>query len=153
MNGLDKLHEELQKAISNFDTESNRHRELYRKLQTRLIVLTAGTTIVAGAGLVLTDGSDRTLQFTVLGLAAATTAFITWLEMLRVRKLLQHERKTNDALVDLQREINSYTSVRVLSEPEVAEYFQRMTAVLGTSSMQWGNIQDRQHVAKEKGVE
>ena len=153
MTSLDKLHEELQKSISNFSSESNRHKELYRKWQTRLIVLTAGTTIVAGAGLVLPDGSDRTIQFTVLCLATATTAITTWLEMRRVRELWQHERQTYYALVDLQREINFYSSVRTLNDTEVADYFQRMNAVLGASSMQWGRIQDKQQAGKSKDEE
>ena len=118
MSSLDKLNEELQKGISNFSEESTRHRELYRKWQTRLIVLTAGTAIIAGAGLMMPDGSDRTIQFGVLCLAAATTGIITWLEMRRVRELWQHERQTYYALVDLQREINFYSSVRTLASGE-----------------------------------
>jgi hypothetical protein len=108
---------------------------------------------VAGAGLVLPDSAGKPLQFSVLCLAAATTAITTWLEMRRARELWQHERQTYYALVDIQREINFYSSVRTFTEQEVADYFQRVTAILGSSSLQWGRIQENQQAGKQKGTE
>jgi hypothetical protein len=144
MNGIDKLLEMLNEDITSHDEQSTRHKKIYRVGQATVITLTAVTTMVAGAGLIFPN-RDNVLQFSVLSLTAATTAVAAWLEMRRVRELWQHEREMYYALIDIRREINFYNAHRQLTPAEVEAYFQRVSAVLGSSMHKWARILEKKN--------
>lgn len=135
-----KLLEVLDEDIKRFDAQSNRHKRLHRRVQTAVIALTAATTVVAGAGLVMPANSHSTVQFAVLVLAAATSAATSWAEGRRTRELWQHEREIFWALSDIRRELNFYNAWKELTPAEVEEYFKRASSVLGASMSKWTGI-------------
>ena len=59
MRGFEVLLESLEENIQRFDKESTKHKVLHRRFQSGVIALTALTTIVAGAGLILPVSSGR----------------------------------------------------------------------------------------------
>jgi hypothetical protein len=132
----------LDEDIERFNKESKRHKHLHRRAQTAIIVLTASTAIVAGAGLVIPD-AGHTVQFIVLCLASTTTAVASWSEMRRARELWHHERMVYYALKDIAREVEFYDRVRTLRPDEVEAYFQRAISILGTSTHKWSEIQEQ----------
>src|SRR5688500_3347899 len=120
--GAAKLLEVLDGAIKRIHDDSKRHKNTYRRVQTAIIVLTATTTAVAGAGLVLED-SRNIIQFAVLVLAAATTAVTSWGEMKRSRELWRHERQLYWSLSDIRREVDFHRHLKELTDDEVKKYF------------------------------
>ena len=143
MKALENINDILKNEIDRFDKESNKHKNIYRNTQVGIIVLMTCTTIAAGAGLVLTNMQSHMVQFVVLCLTASTTALTGWAEMRRARELWQHEREVFYALVDIRREIQFLSSHRILSDDDLVEYFQRISAVLSSSSQKWARIQEK----------
>ena len=143
MGGVDALLESLRKDITRFDGESAKHKILYRRCETLVIVLTALSSVVAGAGLVLPERTGPYAQFTVLLLTTTTAAISSWERMRRARELWQHEREVYYALLDVQREIEFVASNRPLTSEELEQYFRRIAAVLGSSSQKWARIQQK----------
>ncbi len=137
MDGINALRETFDREIHRLDAESSRHKQLHRRQRALIIILTAATSIVAGAGLILAESSGRTIQFCVLALAAVTAALTSWAESRHARELWQHEREIHYALVDLKREMDFRAAVRGLSETDLERYFNRLTGVLGSSTRKW----------------
>lgn len=145
MGALETLRESLNRDISRFDTESKKHKTLHRRCQVAVIGLTASTTIVAGAGLILPDSiaSAKGIQFAVLSLTAITAAVSAWAEMRRARELWQHEREVYYALIDIQREMDFVATKKALTQDELEGFFKRSAAVLGSSSLKWARIREK----------
>ncbi len=143
MKSIEKLREILEQDIRRFDKESQKHKRLYRRAQTAVIGLTATTAVVAGAGLILPEGSGRFVQFTVLTLASFTTAVTSWLEMRRARELWQHEREVYYALKDILREVDFYDAMGAMTPEKVEAYFRQAASILGSSSQKWARIQQK----------
>ncbi len=101
------------------------------------------TAVVAGAGLILPEGSERFVQFTVLTLASLTTAVTSWLEMRRARELWQHEREVYYALKDVLREVDFYEAMGAMTPEKVEAYFRQAASILGSSSQKWARIQQK----------
>ena len=141
--GTDKLLEVLDEAIGRIHDDSKRHKNNFRKVQTAIIILTATTTAVAGAGLVLPD-SRNVVQFVVLVLAATTTAVTSWGEMMRSRELWRHERQLYWSLSDIRREVDFLRHMKELTEDEVKKYFGQATSILGSSVEGWSGIAGQQ---------
>ena len=59
MRGFEVLLESLNEYIDHLDEKSTEHKLLHRRFQSGVIALTALTTIVAGAGLILPVSSGR----------------------------------------------------------------------------------------------
>jgi hypothetical protein len=146
VNGIESLRGSLKKDIDRFDVESKKHKRLYRLCQTAVIVVTATTTIVAGAGLILPESSGKAAQFSVLCLTTITAAVTAWAEMRRVRDLWQHEREVYYALIDIQRVMEFVAANRELTPLDLEGLFQRIAAVLGSSSQKWARIQEKKDV-------
>jgi uncharacterized membrane protein len=142
--GLTSLRDSLKKDINRFDAESTKHKRLHRRCQTTAIALTAITTIVAGVGLVLPD-SGKAVQFAVLCLTAVTAATVSWTEMRRTRELWQHEREVYYALIDIQREMEFVAASKDMTQAVADEFFQRIAAVLSSSSKGWTVIQQNRN--------
>jgi hypothetical protein len=142
MSPAEALRTLLHEDIERFEKESRRHKHLHRRAQTAIIVLTAGTAIVAGAGLVV-PGAGQTVQFIVLCLASTTTAVASWSEMRRARELWHHERMVYYALKDIAREVEFYDRVGTLTPKAVEDYFQKASSILGTSTHKWSEIQQQ----------
>jgi Protein of unknown function (DUF4231) len=140
MNAFETLLGSLDADICRFDRESKKHKALHRRCQTGVIALTALTTIVAGAGLILPESSGRAVQFAVLCLTAVTAAVTAWAEMRRARELWQHEREVYYALLDIQREMKFFAATGEPTEHDVKEYFEKITLVLTSSTRNWGRI-------------
>lgn len=146
MSRLEKLRELLRNDISRFDDESKKHKRIFRSGQTTVICLTAATTITAGIGLLITDQADKNiLQFCVLALSTIVTGITSWNEMRRARELWQHEREVYYALIDIQRAIDFYSANREPTDKEIDSYFERVSAVLGSSAHKWGQIQNKKN--------
>ena len=150
MSGFEALRDSLKEDINRFDHESKKHKSLHRRCQTAVISLTAFTTIVAGAGLILPESSDKAIQFTVLCLTTITAAVTAWAEMRRTRELWQHEREVYYALIDIQREMEFVATSRKLTQADLEGLFKRIAAVLGSSSQKWARIQEKK--AADPGV-
>lgn len=143
MAGVDSLRESLKQDIARFDAESKKHKHLHRRCQTALIALNSLTVIVAGASLVLPESSGKAVQFAVLCLTAVITAVTAWAEMRRARELWQHEREVYYALVDIQRGMEFVAANRDLTPKDLEDFFQKIDAVLGSSSQKWARIQEK----------
>lgn len=143
MSAFEWVTESLKQDIQRFEQESEKHKTLYRRSQTATILLTAITTIVAGAGLILPETSARGIQFTVLCLTATSAAVTGWAEMRRARELWQHEREVYYALIDIRREIEFLAASKELTPAELEAFFKRIAAVLGSSSQKWARIQEK----------
>ena len=146
MSGLESLRGSLQKDIDRFGDESTKHKWLHRRCQTAVMVVTATTSIVAGAGLILPESSGKALQFAVLCLTTGAAAVTAWAEMRRARDLWQHEREVYYALLDIQRAIEFAAANGELTRVDLEVFFQRIAAVLGSSSQKWARIQERRDV-------
>lgn len=140
--GLEALRETLKADIARFDRESSKHKLLHRRCETTVIVLTTLASVVAGAGLVLPESSSS-LQFAVLCLTATTSGVSSWSGMRRARELWQHEREVYYALLDIQREMEFVAGNRELTPAELTSLFERIAAVLGSSSQKWTRIQEK----------
>ncbi len=139
--GTEKLLALTDEAIKRLNADSERHKNAYRRIQKAIIILTATTTVAAGAGLILPEARN-VIQFVVLALAATTTAVTSWGEMMRSRELWRHERQLFWSLSDVRREIDFYRATRGLSDEEVENYFRQVSSLLGSSVDRWGGIQD-----------
>ena len=139
----------MKQEIARFDAESTKHKHLHRRCQTLLIALTAATTIVAGTSLVLPESSGKAVQFAVLCLTAVTTAVAAWAEIRRARELWQHEREVYYALIDIRRGIEFIAANRELTPKELEDLFQKIDAVLGSSSQKWARIQEKKNAAPD----
>jgi len=132
----------LDGEIERLDREAVAHKEIHRSVRTAVIVLSALTTIAAGAGLLLPNAHNA-VQFLVLVLSAGTTATGSWGEMRRARELWQHERALYYALVDIKREIQFN---RIISgepdEEQIKTYFVRVSGVLTPSIDRWVKMQN-----------
>jgi hypothetical protein len=107
------------------------------------MALSALTTIVAGSSLVLPESIGKGVQFAVLCLTAVTTAVAAWAEMRRARELWQHERELYYGLIDIQRGMEFVAANRELTPNDLENFFQRIDALLGSSSQKWACIQDK----------
>jgi hypothetical protein len=141
--GIEALRKSLKEDISRFETESTRHKRLHRACQTGVIVLTAITTVVAGAGLILPEQTGKAVQFAVLCLTATTAGLSAWAEMRRARELWQHEREVYYALIDIQRGMEFLAHNGKLTAADLDSLYQRIAAVLGSSSQKWARIQEK----------
>jgi len=63
--------------------------------------------------------------------------------MRRARELWQHEREVYYGLIDIQRGIEFVAANRVLTPKDLENFFQRIDAVLGSSSQKWARIQEK----------
>jgi hypothetical protein len=143
-NGITKLRKVLVEEIERFNTHSEKHKKRHRHLQLAVVVLTAVTTVVAGAGLIAPQGSNNYVQFVVLMLAAATTAVSSWNGGQRTKDIWQHEREIYWSLKDLQREIDFRSSYKELGDADAEDYFRRAAGILGSSFSKWGGILGKQ---------
>jgi len=131
----------LAETITQFQDASARHKRMYRRGQSAIIVMTALTTIAAGAGIVApSEAWKPRLQFVVLLLSATTAAVTAWIELRKPRDLWQHERGVYHALLDLQRELRFESSLTPLSEETHRRYFARLHEVLQSSGSKWQGI-------------
>lgn len=141
---VDSLRDMLKENIKRFDVESQKHKRLHRQCQSVLITLGAATTVVAGMGLILPETYGKAIQFAVLCLTAIATAVATWAETRRARELWQHEREVYYALIDIQRGVDFVAANKSeLTPKDLEDFFQRMDAVLGASSLKWARIQEK----------
>jgi hypothetical protein len=76
-------------------------------------------------------------------LTALTAAVTGWAEMRRARELWQHEREVYYALIDTQRGIEFVAANRELTPKDLEEFFQKIAAILGSSSQKWARIQEK----------
>lgn len=136
------LKDMLDGEIQRFDRESARHKHLYRRSQTAVLVLTGLASVASGIGLLVPDRAPA-FQFVVLVVASAATGITAWAEMRRARELWQHEREVHYALVDLRREMAFRESLRPLSKEDCEALFGRVQQVLGSSTHTWASIQQR----------
>jgi hypothetical protein len=143
MNGFAALNRSLNNDIGRMERESDRHKRLYRGCQTSIIALTSITTVVAGTGLILPVSSGRAIQFAVLCLTALSTAIAAWAEMRHTRELWQHERGVYYALIDIRREMEFDAAKGKLGQHELDGFYDRIAAVLSSSSQQWQGIQKK----------
>jgi hypothetical protein len=138
---VEKFIKMLDEDIKRLDGEANRHKDMHRGVRTAVIVLSAITTVVAGAGLVLPD-SRNFIQFFVLVLSAGATATGSWGEMRRAREIWQHERAIHRALTDIRQEIKFKCIIHGgLSVTQAEDYFKQVSSVLGPSVDRWSGIQ------------
>lgn len=142
MDAATKLRELLKEEIERFDRESTKHKKIHRKVQTFLIVGTAAITVTAGLGLVL-PGHEKEIQFLVLLLSSIATATTAWSESRRARDLWQHEREVYYALIDIRRDLDFRSSIRVLELQEVEKLYLRAASVLGSSTAKWSRILEK----------
>lgn len=145
MEAVSKLRELLSKDIERFDSESRKHKQIHRKVQGYLIILTAAITVAAGLGLVL-PGREKEIQFLVIFLSAVSTATATWSEIRRARDLWQHEREVYYALIDIRRDLDFLSSIKTPSLDEIERLYQRAASVLGSSTEKWSRILEKKGV-------
>lgn len=139
--------EMLDDDIKRLDGEANRHKDMYRGVRTAVIVLSAITTVVAGAGLVFPD-SRNFIQFFVLTLSAGATATGSWGEMRRAQEIWQHERALHRALMDIRQEIKFKCIIYGgLNTTQAEYYFEQVSSVLGPSVDRWSGILRREQPA------
>ncbi|MHC1774028.1 MAG: DUF4231 domain-containing protein [Lentimicrobium sp.] len=142
-NGIASLRTSLDADITRFNDESSRHKQLHRRYQRAVIILTAVTTVVAGSGLILPTESGKVVQFAVLCLTASTAAISAWAEMRRARELWQHERDIYYRLVDIRRELIFVSANRELKPQDLEDFFKKIADVLGSSTQKWSGIVDK----------
>lgn len=138
--GLKTLSELLAHEVQRLDRESTRHKRLHRRCQTALIGLTACTTVVAGAGLVVPAAASGVAQFVVLCLTATGSAVAAWSAMRRTRELWEHERGIYYELLDVQRALSFQAACGPLSERDLQRFFTRIAAALRSSGPRWAQI-------------
>lgn len=143
MSGIDALRATFAKELARFDKESQKHKGIYRRSQLLIIGLTTFSTVVAAAGLVLPSGYDKAVQFAVVCLTATTAAVASWTEMRRARELWQHEREVYYGLLDIERGFEFIASTGDVTQETLQATYQRVTAVLGSSSQKWARIQEK----------
>lgn len=150
--GYEEFKKCLNEEVERFKTESTRHKALHRRCQTVIIALTAFTTIVAGAGLVLPKSAAPAAQFSVVCLTAASTAVAAWAAMRHTRELWEHERGIYYELLDLKRELSFQEACGTLKECDVQQFFARTAAALQTSARGWAQILKTQAAGREHVV-
>lgn len=133
-----KLTEELNKLITTFEDESEKHKKMYRRLRYSSFILTGVATILASTALILED-FQMGLNITIV-LVTSVTGVLTSIEGLRKpAELWINERNIQYALTDLLREVEYETdSAGSLEDPDV--YFERMQQILGASKEKWSEI-------------
>lgn len=129
------LRKELKTRKEWFETQSKRHKRIYRTLRYVVFGLTALSAVLAGAAL-----SYKAQQewFNLAGLiATAIAGAVTSIE--GVRKTLElwiHERNILYELIDLEREMN-YEASESGALKDVDGYFKRLQYILTRSTEDW----------------
>ena len=129
------LLDQLSKKIQLFKDDSDKHKNLYRKLRYSVFLLTSLSALLAGLSLKFPDLSPTISVIILLVLAAV--GVLTSIEGLRKpSELWIHERTTYYALMDLRREVEFLVDDNA-SKVVVEQYFLRMQEILGASNEKW----------------
>jgi hypothetical protein len=129
------LRTELKERKEWFETQSNRHKRIYRTLRYIVFGLTGLSTVLAGAA--LSFKSQQECFNIAVVLASAIAGVVTSIE--GIRKALElwiHERNILYELKDLERDIN-YEASETGALKDVDTYFKRLQGVLTRSAEDW----------------
>lgn len=129
------LLDQLTEKVQQFKADSEKHKNLYRKLRYSVFLMTSLSALLAGLSLKFPDSSP-TISVIIL-LVSATVGVLTSIEGLRKpSELWIHERTTYYALMDLKRELEFVVDDNASMEV-VQQYFFRMQEILGSSNEKW----------------
>ena len=135
MSKEDKLRKEFEKQISRLDTESTKHKKLYRLLRYTALGLTGLATVLASAALTFAGIQDW-LNIAIV-VVTASAGVITSIEGLRKpAELWIHERNILYQLKDLLRKMD-YEVEETEAITDIDSYFNQLQQILGASQEKW----------------
>ena len=134
---------ELTKHIAHFNSDSTRHKIMYRGLRYVAFIFSATSTILAGIALAYPE-LQTGLNISILFASAAIGVASSIEGLRRPQELWVHERSVLYELRDVERDLQ-YRSQDEVSALQIDELYGRMQSILQSSREKW-----RQSVAKPK---
>lgn len=129
------LLDQLAEKVKGFKADSEKHKNLYRRLRYSVFLLTSLSALLAGLSLKFPEWST-TISVLIL-LVSAAVGVLTSIEGLRKpSELWIHERTSYYTLMDLRREVEFVVDDNASNEI-IEKYFFRLQGILGASNEKW----------------
>lgn len=139
-----RLLSQTQESIDHYEFESDRHKNMYRRIRYCMMSMTAFSTILAAISTVVENHVIFSIVVVILG---AAMSWCTAFEGLRKpADLWLNERSIFHMLNDLKRELIHF-GPNGLTDEELNGRFDQLQAILRSSSQKWKTIRNNTNAA------
>ena len=128
--------DEIEKKITDFKRDSDKHKNLHRSLRYGSFFLTAMLSILSGMALYYPEYST-TFNATILALGAIAGFVASFEGIRKADELWIHERTIFYELSDLQRELQYRLLSRENNDDVLDDIFSRLQTILTNSGEKW----------------
>ncbi len=144
------LRMELRRTRDIFDSQSSKHKRMYRYLRYPAIILTALSGALAALALAFTS-LQWLFNLMIVSISAILTVLVAFEALRKPRELWIHERSMGHTLEDLLRHLNYRALDPAGSEDTLDAIFSRLQSTMGSSGERWQEFARQQQTeSKDK---